>query len=328
MIDTSFDNSSSAKIGQEALLLVDNSPSKLPGLNTTFTDCSLPIEMSLDHKPVLQIPSAISVLKKEQDPLKTLIEDHIPRKLTAASNKDTPIFERLKLKHLDAHLRNEFVPDNFSQKDIPKEFSKYTIEVYTSLHDLIHDSVLPQWVHYLTQKRERTASICGKKRADTFKKKILRDLREFYRILFRKRFSSKEFKSKQGMVSCVQKIFSEMQCFDASEDDLQDYHLFRYFHQTHYCTLNKVLDGDERTSESYFAVEKYNDRKFVSFLKHPLTAQMFYFVYTNFMEVYSPEIKPEYRDRVTKMITNILSFYQNCGEVGDLDRMTSDLFLS
>lgn len=50
-----------------------------------------------------------------------------------------------------------------------------------------------------TERREGDAR--KKPRTDTFRKKILRDMREFYRTLFRKRFHLSEFKTIEGIKS-------------------------------------------------------------------------------------------------------------------------------
>jgi hypothetical protein len=69
-------------------------------------------------------------------------------------------------------------------------------ERYNSIFQLIEGSVIPKWVSYMRSKIERREGDAKKKpRTDTFRKKILRDMREFYRTLFRKRFHLSEYKT-------------------------------------------------------------------------------------------------------------------------------------
>lgn len=209
-----------------------------------------------------------------------------------------------------------------------KDFKPSWTRRYKSMYDLIYTEVIPQWTEYLRTKRERTSLILGNKRADTFKKKILRDLREFYRILFRKRFASKVYKTKHEMVESTNNFFKDFACFQLRDAEIQDYQLFRYLHQTHASTVTKVV-GEKWTENShYWVLTNYNDRKFVRFLKQPLTAQLFYFVYGNFMDIYAPEIKSEYRSKVTKMVKSILEFYRNWPDTRELQLFTSEVFLS
>lgn len=67
-----------------------------------------------------------------------------------------------------------------------------------SMHELINDHVIPRWKEYLKQKSDRGISKTHAARPDTIWKKILRDVREFFRILFRKRFHYLEFQDVDG----------------------------------------------------------------------------------------------------------------------------------
>jgi hypothetical protein len=64
---------------------------------------------------------------------------------------------------------------------------------------LIDDHVIPKWKEYMASKTQRRmVDTRGDPRTDTIWKKILRDVREFYRILFRLRFHHLEFKDQEG----------------------------------------------------------------------------------------------------------------------------------
>ena len=67
-----------------------------------------------------------------------------------------------------------------------------------SIYDLIYNYALPKWKKYLQFKSERGITNTNKARPDTLWKKILRDVREFFRILFRKRFHYLDFKDFKG----------------------------------------------------------------------------------------------------------------------------------
>lgn len=67
-----------------------------------------------------------------------------------------------------------------------------------NMAELIETYVVPKWKQYLTFKSERGVSTTIKPRPDTVWKKILRDVREFFRILFRKRFHYLDYKETEG----------------------------------------------------------------------------------------------------------------------------------
>jgi hypothetical protein len=177
-----------------------------------------------------------------------------------------------------------------------------------SVNQMINSYVIPKWCEYIASKTERREADPTKKpRLDTFRKKVLRDMREFYRIMFRKRFHLSEYKTYEGVQQCLQTFFSEIG-ISPSEEDFDDFQLFRYLHQTHVYTSMKVLKRRSPQNNSPFKViEKYNDYNFRRFLKHPLCAKMFYFVFHNYLQHYTPLIKPEYKTRVMEIVSMLLN---------------------
>lgn len=159
---------------------------------------------------------------------------------------------------------------------------------YENIYELIHYYAIPKWTEYMKSKTERREGDAKKKpRTDTFRKKILRDMREFYRTLFRRRFNLNEFKTREGIIECLRTFFDELG-ISITENDLYDYQLFRYVHQTHQYTTMKLRASEEiATSESPFKViERYNENNLKRFMKHPLSSKMFYFVFNNFLHHY------------------------------------------
>lgn len=180
---------------------------------------------------------------------------------------------------------------------------------YDSMYELIELYVIPKWKEYMKSKTERREGDAKKKpRTDTFRKKILRDMREFYRTLFRKRFHLSEFKTLEGIKSCLSTFFDELG-IDVTEEDLNDYQLFRYVHQTHQYTTMKMRGARNAVnSQSPFRVlENYNENNLRRFMKHPLSSKMYYFVFKNYLQHYCPLIKKDYSDKVIGIIHELLN---------------------
>ena len=58
---------------------------------------------------------------------------------------------------------------------------------------------------------------------------------------------------------------------DTTTQEIEDFHLFRFIHQTHLHTSLKVMDKGSTLDPSPFnAVDKYNETSFKNFLRHPL----------------------------------------------------------
>ena len=159
-------------------------------------------------------------------------------------------------------------------------------------------------------------------RYDTMWKKILRDVREFFRILFRNRFHSLEFKDSQDALNCVRILFDELG-IKYFESDLKDFKIFWYFHQTHKYTASKlfVTRRLRPTFSPYETIEIYNEINLTRFLKHPLCSRMFFFVYENFLDSYYPVIKEEYKEQIRTLIKRALNWYRKMKSLRHINRI-------
>ncbi|CAI2385613.1 unnamed protein product [Moneuplotes crassus] len=299
---------------------------ELPELNSLVGMDKLPIVFSYECKPVLLPPQMSLCIQEMECQNKTQIfecpsfgQDQIKGKFQYGH-----IFEKLNLSNKSCHLSTvklSKLPTNlFDQSE------NCSLQEPTTLKELLTDKVVPRWIQYMQFKnKRRDANPLLKRRADASRKKVLRDLREFYRILFRNRFHLSEYKIPRGVQSCLKTLFRELG-MTASEEDLSDYQLFRYLHQTHKGTTAKLVNMKTQHKESSFlAVEKYNDGRYLQFLSYPLSAQMIYFVFENFLEQYTSLVKPKIKDRIINIIKDILGCYHSCKVIGDLAQIKPTL---
>ena len=185
------------------------------------------------------------------------------------------------------------------------------------MSDLIHNYVIPKWKEYLQFKSERGMTSTNKARPDTLWKKILRDVREFYRILFRKRFHYLDFKDFKGATKWAKILFEELG-IDVSDDEINDLKFFRFIHQTHKSKFNKI---DEERESPFEVIEKYNEHLRKLFMINWTWSRMFYFVFKNFIEDYCSLIKQAYRKEVTTTIWLILNWYKKMKESDHIHRI-------
>ena len=158
-------------------------------------------------------------------------------------------------------------------------------------------------------------------RSDTLWKKILRDVREFYRILFRVRFHPLDHKTSEGAKRWTQTLIRELQ-IPASRKDTLDKKLFWFLHQTHRTTERRMFKRrDLKNFSPYEIVENYNEAHLRKFLKHQLSSKLFYFVFRNYLSLYCKYIKWEYKTQVIRMITDILRCYETVSKPSDLERI-------
>ena len=83
---------------------------------------------------------------------------------------------------------------------------------FVNIQELIEQEAIPQWIKYLQKKmankEEQDSGISP--RDDTIWKKIFRDLREFFRILFKARFHPLDYKSWEQADSWCKVLLEEL----------------------------------------------------------------------------------------------------------------------
>ncbi|CAI2369336.1 unnamed protein product [Moneuplotes crassus] len=300
----------------------DDSPKMLPSLKDALKTNYLPIEFDKELRPTLPLPtkSCNIAAAREESIVDTDFQTLPPLSIPPFFQGNALSFENLSMVELEHHLKKENIPDTQGERALTlhREMFEHNMMKYTSIYKIIYEYVLPKWTQYLFLKNRRKDTCTVKRRADTYKKKIVRDLREFYRILFRRRFHLSEYKTLEGIKSCMKTLFTELG-FNLNDEDVCDYHLFRYLHQTHKSTSQKNLEGFTLRGDSPFrSVEKYNDTRYNDFLTHTLGSQIFYFVFKNFRREYLPSVKSEVRPTIVKMINKILSYYDGKREISGL----------
>ena len=191
----------------------------------------------------------------------------------------------------------------------------YIVKV-SNIYDLINDYVIPKWKIYLKAKSERHINSDIKPRSDTIWKKILRDVREFYRILFRNRFHYLEFKDSQKAYECIKFMFDELG-ISLQDKNVNNIKLFKYLHQTHKPRLNESVLEDS----PFEVIEKYNENFRKLYMTDITCAQMFYFVYKNFIDVYCSLVKPKYRKEVVTLICLLLNCYKKMKSIHHIERI-------
>ena len=187
------------------------------------------------------------------------------------------------------------------------------------MYDIIYRQVLPRWQRYLSSKSQRSIHTLLRIRQDTLWKKIFRDVREFFRILFRARFYFLEFKDKAGEIRWVQMLFYELG-IPLTEENTDYINLFKFVHQTH--KLNSTVSNN-KSSSPYEAIEKFKESYKRLFMTNITCARMFYFVFQNFTEEYYHQVNPRHRNEVITMICMVLNCYKRMSSCHHIKRMST-----
>ena len=154
-------------------------------------------------------------------------------------------------------------------------------------------------------------------RPDTLWKKILRDVREFFRILFRVRFHPLEFKDQEGIKRCILTMFEELN-ISYNANKYKTYSVFNFLHQSH-----RKGDNFGTPSEKcpFDAIDKYNEEYKSIFMRDVLCSKMLYFVYMNFLDRYCLQVNLRFRKEVVQRLCMILNWYKRMRKEADIDKI-------
>jgi hypothetical protein len=181
-----------------------------------------------------------------------------------------------------------------------------------NLRQMIESQVIPQWVAYLKRKMDASEGESANTglREDTVWKKIFRDLREFFRILFRQRFHPLDYKTCKQADRCTTVLLNEL---GVSTDHLTSYEVrkaFYFMHQTRLSSSDHYISEYVEGEDEIFAldiIEKYGDSIKTLFMIDSISSKLFYTVFYNFDYLYYTFMKPKYKLAVSKVISRFLN---------------------
>ena len=180
--------------------------------------------------------------------------------------------------------------------------------------------VIPKWRRYLEAKMDIGGS--DNIRRDTIWKKLLRDVREFYRILFRVRFHYLDFKDHQGAYKWIDLMFEELG-IEMPKEYKNNSKLFQYIHQSHKTTNQRIFENnfEEDTITPFEVIERFNEISRKLFMSDVMDSRLFYFVFSNFLDVYIKYLSPKYRVRAVTLVCLILRCYNRMTDIDHLKRV-------
>ncbi|CAI2370529.1 unnamed protein product [Moneuplotes crassus] len=286
-----------------------------------------------EQKETLPIPSTLnssSLLLNKQlslQPLSTPIEqEECKTKLQEFGNEFIP-FKVLKMAEMKEHLcrkweRQERVnPDGSVKKK--KGRKRTNVLKFTNLYELIHEHVIPRWKKYLSKKSIKTDKNSDEQpRSDILWKKIIRDAREFYRILFRMRFHYLDHKDEKSIEKCISIFFEELG-IPIEPHYFEDPSLYIFLHQTKRKTESRLFsDSDNEVWLSPFKViEKFNSHYKKFFLSDKLCSRLLYFVYINYITDYTKLTNLKYQTTLVTTICLMLRCYTRMSKFSQLSRV-------
>lgn len=298
-----------------------------PSISATLTKDSSPLECRADNTVASFKP--YSDFQFKSDILRSKDMTQNPGLYTLPNSGS-------KLSIVDIDNSQEFWGDNLSQGNSNRDNSHSSAEQGRRLRasskvdikEVIEKQAISKWVHYLKKKMQVNESkeTGLTPRDDTVWKKIFRDCREFYRILFKIRFHSLDYKTREMADSWTIQLLNELGVDTTNLTEYEIRKLFYYFHQTRLNSSNKYgSEHVEKEGEAYAVdiIEKYKDSMKALFLSDPVCSKLFYILYFNFDYTYFAYLKPKYKGIIDVIVNNIVKCLTGTHHKKDLRRLQS-----
>ena len=270
-------------------------------INTSFSVSSLTSFASFESWNKEESPK---VIEEEQAQLKKRDEKE------KSKTGDFHTYNRLNIKE-----RSKFYQQNLKdmnqKKCIRGRKRTNVVKKAKNLSELIEILVIPEWEEYLVEKRNKENMARNKQvRSDAVWKKIMRDWREFYRILFKNRFHRMDYQEKDEKVAWIRTLILELGFPNFSDDTL--IYSYNFFHQIHLSEKNKAKYQQilPEVSTGFDALNWYTNKTRTQFLQDGFCSRLLYFLYRNFQETYYSLLSSSIKEKVKECIEHILTTYE------------------
>lgn len=221
-------------------------------------------------------------------------------------------FEELELSNLTKHYKKELMPVTIKKKCERRGRKRLNVLPAANFEDLLNKVVIPKWTEILKKKTKREGALLGHTTDEHLWVKVLRDMRDFYRIIFKSRFHRSE-KREDSNRDVLVKIFLEELGFSGI-NLIDTISVYDFLYKAHYkarSTNNgsKFKEAINRSSMKIYYY--YNEAARNKFLKDDLCARLLYYFLYNFGNLYLSCLQKNLKQRLQSMIKSILKSYSN-----------------
>ena len=177
----------------------------------------------------------------------------------------------------------------------------------SNMWQFIQNEFLPSWRYTLNKISMRQRELCiNQKRPNFLWREFLKDLRNFYRLMFRLRFHRSDKRSDDNSSMIVETILKEIGISLKGYDNFED--AFQFFYKVHYNQRKGVEDFVELPTllnSSFRVFESYSDENRDVFINDYLGSRLIYYFIVNFGEVYLSKMRGQFKDQVNAIMKEL-----------------------
>lgn len=139
----------------------------------------------------------------------------------------------LKLVNMAAHFSQEFAHENSDFRSLAKGRKRKNCTKCRTMNTFLEQDVLPAWKENLTNISQRQRAMCIKQGRMTYAiKEFCKDIRNFYRIMFRLRFHRSDKRLDGNNNKMIKGFLNELGMIYEESEITDD--LFTFFYKVHF----------------------------------------------------------------------------------------------
>uniref|UniRef100_A0A7S3K8K7 Uncharacterized protein n=1 Tax=Euplotes crassus TaxID=5936 RepID=A0A7S3K8K7_EUPCR len=221
-------------------------------------------------------------------------------------------YEKLELRNLKRHYKKTLVPVSIKKKCQRRGRKRINVLPAQNFEELLNDLVLPKWIAILTKKTKREGEPIGQITEEYLWIKVLRDMRDFYRMIFKSRFHRSEKREDSNRDLLVKIFLEEMGITDISF--MNSVSTFDFLYKAHYkarSTNEGKIFKDVINSTPMRIYYYYSESAKKTFLQDDLCSRLLYYFLTNFGSTYLSCVQSSLSPGITAIINYVVKKYSS-----------------
>ena len=216
--------------------------------------------------------------------------------------------QKLLLKNLKHHYQRELQPVSIKKKCVKRGRKRVNVVAANNFGELLDKVVLPKWTQILKKKTVREGEPLGQVTNEYLWIKVLRDMRDFYRMIFKSRFHRSEKREDANREVLVKIFLEELGIDDTTEVNTDA--VFDFLYKAHYKARSKnegieLKDEINRTPMRIYYY--YNEGIRQKFLNDKLCYSLLFYFLSNFGKPYLDCIQKNLYNGVNQIILTVVN---------------------
>ena len=170
----------------------------------------------------------------------------------------------------------------------------------SSMWQFIQNEFIPQWRFTLDKISMKQRELYISQRKSNFLWiEFFKDLRNFYRLMFRLRFHRSDKRSDDNSSMIVESILKEIGISIVGYNNFED--AFQFFYKVHYNQRKEVEDNFRPhlfMNSAFKVFDEYSEENRDTFLNDYLGSRLIFYFIKNFGQIYLSKMRGEYRQKI------------------------------